>query len=246
MKDVFKARLKKITETATERSMTETRERLRVASEVRDNIGQLILLARINLDVLTDEKTPEGYESVLEEARNLLDQAISGIRTLFSNSFPLLLAENGLESSLSHLCRQMEQNAGLRVAFSDDENEKPLSDLSRSTIYHVARSILHTAAKHTENGIARLATGLVGNMFRLEIEVKGVSHEPFTSRKPGKLDIRQCIQRLGGNMSVILINENEVCITIRAPLATPGLHENSMDGAFRFHNATELHETLDQ
>jgi signal transduction histidine kinase len=208
-----------------ELSMSEALQRFSIASEIKDNIGQLILLARINLDLLSDEKKPDGHMSEFYAVRSLLDQALSDIRTLYSRLSPPLLSENGLESTLEYLCLQMENEYGLLVKFVDDGSEKPFGNMSHSIVmYYVAREILFNVARHVKDRAVQLSIGRTGNSLKLVVEDSGTGYDFHRiisdHRKMGRLDIRQCIQRMGGGISFTSIPGGRATITILAPLAT--------------------------
>ncbi len=218
--------LEELSRISTELSMSETLEKFRLASEIKDNIGQLILLARINLDLLSDAETPKGYASALDTVRNLLDQALNGIRAFSSSLSPPLLAENGLEFTLKYLCMQMENDFGFEVKFTDDGSEKPLGDMSRSIIvYHVTQEILFNVARHAKESGVQLSIGRTGDMLQLVVEDLGARYDfsriVSDHRKMGRLNIYDCIQQLGGEISFTSSHCERSGITIRAPLEEP-------------------------
>ncbi|NVN93546.1 MAG: hypothetical protein HXX11_23515 [Desulfuromonadales bacterium] len=224
----LRADLEKLSKMSAELPLSETLQEFNIASEMKDNIGQLILLARINLDLISDEKQPDNRLSELYTVRNLLDQALSGIRTLYSRLSPPLISESGLESTLEYLCLRMESENGLQVEFSDDGNEKSFEDVSSSIImYHVAREILFNVARHVKECAVRLSMGLTGNCLQLVVEVPGAGYDfsGITSkhRKIGRLNIYQCIRQMGGNIRFSSIQGERTALTIQTPLARTGV-----------------------
>lgn len=202
--------------------MLENLHKHSIAAEIKDNIGQLILLARINLDLLSGERTSEGYQSTLDTMRDLLDQALDEIRTISSQFSPPLLAEIGLESTLEHLCLQMGHFNGLQVKFVDDGNEKSFEDLTRSiVIYHVAREILFNLARHVKYRALQLSIERCGNCLKLMIEDLN-ANDDFSGiiedhRKMGRLNICQAIQQIGGEIVFTSASTGNTAITIRVP-----------------------------
>lgn len=204
--------------------MVTTEKNLRFATELMDNIGQLVLLARIQLDTLAGKSVADGYASMLDRVRTLLEQAVTEIRALRSRLTPPLLAELGLEYALRHLCRQMENDIGLRVNFADDGSDKPLADLSRSIVYHAARETLCTVAHDAKGGAVRLSVGRVGAMLQLVIEdregERDYAETMLNQRKMGGT-ICHCIRHLGGDIRLLSLPGGRAGIGIRVPLAVP-------------------------
>lgn len=205
--------------------MASTEENLRFASELMDNIGQLILLARIKLDTLAGGSVPDGYTSVLDRVRVLLDRAVTEIRSLLSQLTPPLLAELGLEYSLKHLCRQLESDSGLQVKFADDGSEKPLTDLSRSILYHAARETLSRVVNEGRTGAVQLSICRTGAMLQLVVEDReggeGYAERVLSHRKTGGGTICHCIRHLGGDIRFMSLPGRRAGISIRVPLAIP-------------------------
>jgi signal transduction histidine kinase len=209
--------------------MSATEENLRFASELMNNVSQLVLLARIKLDMLADESMPGGYASVIERVRKLLDRAMTEIRVILSQMTPPLLAELGLEYSLKHLCRQVEgdneNDTGLQVKFADDGSEKPLTDLTRSIVYHAARETLFTVVHDAKTSAVQVRIGRVGAMLQLVVEDREGGYDCVETvlqhRKTGGGAICHCIRHLGGNISFISLPDRRAGICIRVPLAVP-------------------------
>lgn len=69
-------------------------ERRRIARELHDSLGQYLAAAKINLDVLSAEKS-NGSAPYLHEAQHLIERAIADTRTLSHLLHPPLLDEAG-------------------------------------------------------------------------------------------------------------------------------------------------------
>jgi len=203
--------------------LAQTEENIRFVSEVADNIAQLTLLARIKLDMLTSDGLFEGHALTLHQVREVLDQAITEIRALVSRFSPFLLAELGLESSLRHLCRELEEKSGVRVLFGDDGQEKPLEGLSRTIVYHAARETLFTVVHEGITTEVRLSVARVGDLLQLVIEDRGGGYEYAETavrfRKTEGKVMCCCIRLLGGNVRFLSLPGQRAGLRIRVPLA---------------------------
>lgn len=203
--------------------MAALEENLRFTAELMDNIGQLVLLARIKLDMLSENSVSDGFAAVIVRVRELLDQAMAEIRTLLSKLTPPLLAELGLEYSLKHLCRQMEHDNGLQVRFDDDGSEKPLPDLARSIVYHAARETLFTVVHDTKTSAVQLSIGRVGAMLQLVVEDREGGDDcvetVLNHSTAGGDTALHCIRHLGGDIRFMALPGRRAGICIRVPLA---------------------------
>lgn len=217
-----------------ERYIAATEENYRFRNELMENVGQLVLLARIKLDILAEKRVSDGLSPVIERVRTLLDRAITEIRTLLSQLTPPLLAELGLEYSLKHLCRQMENDNGLQVRFADDGSEKPLTDLPRSILYHAARETLFTVVHDAKTSAVQLSISRIGAMLQLVVEDREGGYDyaetVLNHRKNGGGTICHCIRHLGGDIRFISLPGKRAGISIRVPLAVPQDEKSDSNG----------------
>lgn len=217
------AELKKLSDMAAGLSLAEEQERMGIASELRNQTGQILLLARIKLGML--ELMSGDYGETLKDARTLLDRAIQDIRLLTIQLSPPLLAEAGLEKALECLSRQMKSEYGLRVEFEDDCSDKPLFGMLRTIVYKAARELLVNVAKHAKSSEARLSIGREGKMLRLAVDDRGIGFDLADAESNelqkgcfGLFNIRQRIRYLGGTMQVKSVPGTGTSVTILTPL----------------------------
>lgn len=217
------AELKQLSDMAAGLSLAEEQERMGIASELRNQTGQILLLARIKLGML--ELMSGDYGETLKDARTLLDKAIQDIRLLTIQLSPPLLAEAGLEKALEWLSHQMKSEYGLRVEFEDDGSDKPLFGMLRTIVYKAARELLVNVAKHAKSSEARLSIGREGKMLRLAVDDRGIGFDLADAESNelhkgcfGLFNIRQRIRYLGGTMQVKSVPGTGTSVTILTPL----------------------------
>ncbi len=132
---------------AVEISRAEDDERHRVARGLHDDLGQLLVTAKVRLHALGRD-LPPSHETELKEVAVLLDQAVAATRSL---SFELMAPptlELDIEAPLAELAESMEERHGVTCTFASDRAPKPLSrDVARA-LYRVVRELLANAASH--------------------------------------------------------------------------------------------------
>ena len=100
---------------AIELTLTEERERRRLATNLHDNIGQVLALAQIKLGALADATTSSVSQSEMTEVRNLITQVIHTTRFLTFELGSPILYELGLEEAVEALAENYEHEYGLRI-----------------------------------------------------------------------------------------------------------------------------------
>ncbi|WP_136514543.1 PAS domain-containing sensor histidine kinase [Geomonas edaphica] len=193
-------------ELAIELSLAEEKERRRIASELHDEIGQNLSLAKLKLSGLgSDEKLPGGATRTVREVAGLLERAIREVRTLTFQISPPLLYEVGFEAAVEWLAEQFETNYRLRVSLESAPAPSTLEEELSSTLYHAVRELLVNVVKHA--GARQVRIAIRRREGRLEVTVqddgKGISPcAPPASGGFGLFNIRQRVQHLGGEVTV--------------------------------------------
>ncbi len=224
---VLAEKQKKLASMAIELSLAEERERMRVASELHDNIGQALILSRIKLAMLEQSEPGDEYEHTLKLAGDLLDDVIQRVRSLTVQISPPLLSGAGLETALSHLVCQIGKDYGLRVTFTDDRSCKPLSNELRSVVYQAARELLINVVKHANTDAAELVVWRESDELWLRVKDGGQGFDADdaalcvfedSSCSFGMFNIRQRLKFFGGSLCIMSSPGNGTVATMRVPL----------------------------
>ncbi|MDO9068576.1 MAG: PAS domain S-box protein [Deltaproteobacteria bacterium] len=226
------AKQQKLTEMAVELSMTEERERRRIAAELHDHIGQNLLLGKIKLNSLVNA-LPAAIDidrNELGEILLLQDQVIRSVRSLTQQLSPPILAGAGLESALEWLGKQMENDYALQVLFVDDRKPKPLTEDMRTIVYQACRELLINVAKHAGTKSARVAVCRERDRFCLMVEDQGTGFD-FTGAANcglhdigfGLFSIRERIKHLEGEVILESAPGQGTRVTLRVAIAEIGL-----------------------
>lgn len=123
-------------------------ERLRIAQELHDQVGQeltavLLLLSRL------ESRTPEELRSAVRDAQNSVRSSLEDVRRISTELRPEALDDLGLESALAVLCDRLAERGGLDVACRIDSDLPQLSPETELVIYRVAQEALTNAARHS-------------------------------------------------------------------------------------------------
>ncbi len=142
------AKLREVAGRATEAT---ERERARVARELHDGVGQLMTALHLRLQVLRATLDPdEATRKRLDDAENLVDEAIDELRRIAMNLHPAALDRLGLLEALRELCDGVAARAGLVVDFRADELPGELPTAVESACYRVVQEGLTNAVRYAE------------------------------------------------------------------------------------------------
>jgi two-component system sensor histidine kinase UhpB len=134
-------------------------ERLRIAQELHDEIGQNLTAALLQLARVRKKAGPDLEEEVsaaTETVRSNLDD----LRRIAQRLRPQALDELGLTSALSQFSARLSAQAGLEIDAHLDANLPALTREEELVIYRVAQEALtnvvrHAGATHTELALER-------------------------------------------------------------------------------------------
>ncbi|MBM4137620.1 MAG: PAS domain S-box protein, partial [Nitrospira sp.] len=87
--------------------LAEESERKRIATDIHDNIGQILTFSKIKLGALKELATSPSLVRVINEIRELTDQAIKYTRSLTFELSPPILYELGFEAAIEWLGEQI-------------------------------------------------------------------------------------------------------------------------------------------
>jgi two-component system sensor histidine kinase UhpB len=131
-------------------------ERLRIAQELHDQVGQeltavLLLLARLQA------RAPDELGSIVTDAQESIRSILEDVRRIAIELRPEALDDLGLESALAVLCDRFAERSKMEVSCRIAEPLPALSSDAELVIYRVAQEALTNVARHSGAGEAELS-----------------------------------------------------------------------------------------
>lgn len=206
-------------EAAAASSLAEQRERRALASDLHDNIGQLLTLASLRLRALADAVS----ERAADEVRGLQELLAETRRRVSSLSFglsPPLLHDVGLVAAAEWLAENKRRLYGLVVHVAKSD-ELVLDEATRVTLYRALRELLVNVAKHAKVGEAHVRIWQDGDVARVSVEDFGVG---FDSAAPsegfGLLALRERVGQMGGSVEIGAAVGSGTRIVVSVPMTS--------------------------
>jgi signal transduction histidine kinase len=218
---------------ASELSLTEERERRRLAGELHDHIGHNLAIAKVKLAGLKESCQDCGMDEVL----SLLDKTIQDTRSLTFELSPPVLHELGFEPALEWLVNQVNEDHGVNAELSFDRRNKPLTEDTRIVLFQAVRELLANITKHAQAEKVDVSVRRVGAQVQVVVEDDGVGFDPaeIAARRGkaggfGIFSIRERLNYLGGRFEVLSEHGHGTRITLTAPLNIEAKQSNSANG----------------
>ena len=215
------ARLRTMAQTLT---LTEQRERKRMATELHDYLAQLLVLGKMKLSRMNAQiqTFSAPVAAVLEEIDQTLDKALDYTRTLIAELSPPVLHEFGLPMALRWLADQMKKHH-LTVDVRLGISELPLTENQAILLFHSARELLINVAKHAGTNKAALALDVAEDMLTIAVqdEGKGFKTDRLEPHEPGQhfglFSIKERMEELGGWLRVESTPGRGTTVTLGLP-----------------------------
>jgi PAS domain S-box-containing protein len=190
---------------AVELTHVEQNERKRLAEILHDHIQQLLVAAKIRLNVL-ERKSHEGEKKEIHEANTFIDQAFEASRSLTTQLSPPALYQEGLKAALNVLARKIEAQYKVKVNLNIDLNAEP-QEFVRIIIYQCVQELLFNVVKYAKVDNCHLRIKKFNDNIVVEVNDKGIGFEAADIDKKsgtgfGLFSIRERVKVLGGKFTI--------------------------------------------
>lgn len=147
-------------------------ERLRIAQELHDQIGQELTAVLLSLGRV-ETRVPAELKGDVIEVQEAVRGSLEGVRQIAIELRPEALDDLGLESALAVLCERFSERTGLRITEHVDPELPPLSPEIELVVYRVAQEALTNVARHSGADEAELDLEHGGGLLTLTVSDRG-------------------------------------------------------------------------
>jgi PAS domain S-box-containing protein len=194
---------------ASELTLTEQRERVRLAEVIHDGLQQLIVAAKLRVGLLGRDADPRLREGCQDIGR-LLDEAAANARSLTADLSPPILRTGGLFGGLQWLTRWSQEKHHVAVRLTSSATPlPPLPEDVTVLLFQSVRELLFNAVKYAEVAEAAVTLAWAPPDLTLTVADTGVGFDPTTLRGEGGTGggfglarIRHRLELLGGCMHI--------------------------------------------
>ena len=125
-------------------------ERKRISEELHDGLGGILATLKLNLNLLDlNPKTLNGKElQAYENAKDLIDKAVSEVREISHNLLPPLLQHFGLKFALSNLVQKLNNQDKTNFILDFIDSGSRFNSEIELHIYRIVIELIHNVIKH--------------------------------------------------------------------------------------------------
>ena len=189
-------------------TLTEQRERRRLARILHDHLQQLLVGAKFRAAIL-GRNAETLVKQAADEIGNLLDEAIKASRSLTAELSPPILLEGGLGPGLEWLARWMSAKHGLAVDLTVETGIAQPSEDVKVLLFESVRELLFNAVKHAHVHTASVDLRMIESQtLQITVSDAGSGFDPDVLRQAGErgefglFGIRERVALIGGKMEI--------------------------------------------
>ncbi len=203
-------------------------ERLRIAREIHDELGQVLTGLKLDLVSFT-KKLPESRNKVdneqltlkSQEIITLINNAILTVRKISTELRPGLLDAVGLTAAIEWQAKEFESRTGIKCKLKLP-SENIVLDQNRSiAVFRIFQEILTNVARHSQATDVNVSIEKRETLLFLEARDngRGIKANEFSNPKSlGLLGMRERALLLGGEVSIRGVQNKGTIVTLRVPL----------------------------
>lgn len=223
----YQARLRSM---ASDLSLTEQRERQRIAAELHDNIGQSLALTKMKLDEIKKQIFKSGLKQEFMEIYELVKNSITETRSVVYDLSPPILSELGLEAAIESMVENFHNLYGISYTYNNDNTPKILDNDIQILLFQATRELMLNVIKHAEARQVEINIELEDNRIVITVQDDGkgfnlAEQRPQTGKTAGfgLFSIKERLHHLDGQMSISTSPGKGTRVVLTAP-ASPGMN----------------------
>ncbi|MGD8747913.1 MAG: PAS domain-containing protein [Balneolaceae bacterium] len=223
----YSERLRKLSERV---ERTREEERIRIAREIHDELGQMLTVLKMDISMMSDEMRKKVPDDILEyfneEAEKILKRIntiIGSVQRITTELRPQVLDNLGLSEAIQWQAREYEKRTELEINF---RSELPQTDFlnndQSTTLFRIFQEAMNNVIRHAEASKVDIELKKTNEFLILSVEDNGIGITETQKGSPSSFGIIGMYERtrfLGGDVQINTKDGNGgTCVVLRIPL----------------------------
>jgi signal transduction histidine kinase len=188
-----------------EARMAEEEERKRIGRDLHDEVGQTLILLRLQLELI-EKDAPAGLRKRIGEARSITERTIAELRRTIAALNSAVVERLGVEAALRRLVTRFEKQHKVALTLRLGTALDGLAPETQEVLYRIAKEALQNVLKHSQATSIKVLVSSADKNIRLSIRDNGVGFKPEMARRAplsfGLAGMQERAALLGGSFSV--------------------------------------------
>ena len=205
-------------------------ERMRVAREIHDELGQALTAIKFGLSsmipILTDD--PQPHSDKIESLRQLADQTIQSMRRIATKLRPRILDELGLSPALEWAAEDFEARTGIKCRLELPADDIVVDPERATALFRIFQEALTNVTRHANATELQARLAREKGVLRLEVRDngQGFDEKQLSGRRSlGILGMQERALILGGEFTITSAPGRGTTVKVQIPEARRKLPE---------------------
>jgi signal transduction histidine kinase len=212
-------------------------ERRTLARELHDEVGQALTAVKMDIGIGLRADVDIRVRTALEEARDLTENTLRGVRDMSQLLHPSVLDDFGLPATLTTYLRNFSHRAGIRAQLAETMEQRLAPEIE-VCVYRIVQEALNNIAQHSGATACTVSLNAGGGVLRLVVEDNGRGIGPVavrmnSGRGLGLIGMRERAQALGGTFTIRERDGGGTVVAVTLPLGTDSATDTSGDEEMR-------------
>ena len=203
-------------------TLSEEKERKRLATELHDSISQTIAVMKMKVDGLIADGTELKMHDALRDIRQTLIDLIDQTQDITKSLDYPVLRTLGLSAGIEDwLSSEIEKKHEIRTSLQDEGCPKDLNSDIRAMLFRSVRELSMNVVKHARAKHLRVGLKRVGNSIQVCVKDDGVGFDPKQKTETGGsgggyglFSIKERITHSGGRFEIRSTLGQGTCVTL--------------------------------
>ncbi len=203
-------------------------ERIRIARELHDQIGQTLTATKMDLSLLQRDLTgkdrlpsPQQVCDDLESTKKLVDEAIDTMHAIVRELRPEVLDHLGLRDALEWQLQEFQSRTRIETEFTAGQEEIQLDTERAIAVFRIFQETLTNIARHAEAKQVRVLLSEQDRYLLLEVRDDGKGMDGSAMANPtafGILGMRERAHVFGGDVVIVGEPGKGTVVSVRIPV----------------------------
>ena len=204
-------------------------ERVALAREVHDQLGQVLSAAKIDIKLLEDDIRPihvplsrRRIARELRSARQSIEKAIQSVREISANLRSPELDDHGLFAAITWHVQDFERRARIKCAISISDAVGEPAGLIAVALFRIFQEATTNILRHAKASQAWVSLDRRGEAILLRVRDNGVGIDPAAARNghsTGIKGMRERVALVNGRLTVAPLQPQGTLVSVRIPVA---------------------------
>ena len=178
-----------------------------IGQELHDNIGQLLSVAKINLNILEESENEElGF---IKQTNEIITQSISDLRALTKSLDGDFVKDFGLEESISHELQRIRKTCRFQTEISVLGDKRKLGYEREIVLFRIVQEILNNALKHSKAKKITVSLQYFSDSFTLKVndngngfDLENIHQKNLSQAGAGLRNMQRRMELIGGKCTI--------------------------------------------